>query len=341
MALPDIEAVDLIFQSSLSTRGVISAMSGRGLGLAIVRERAERLGGSVQLQTRPGAGTTLRLEVPAALANFRGIGVRAGEAAFICPRDAVERTLSLDPQAYEAARARGALQLDGDLLPFGHLGHVLGQEASELPVSGALRACVVLRQGARRGVLVVDEVTGDAEVVVKELRPPLLRVRHVLAAGLTGTGHLALILRTADVLDTLASRPRRAGELPRPSRRAGKPRLLVVDDSLTTRAMEVGLLEAAGYEVAAAADGMEAWASLQSGTFDAVVSDVDMPNMDGFELTEKIRADGRLKDLPIVLVTALEKREDHDRGLRLGANAYMMKSAFDQSMLIDLVRRVL
>lgn len=123
--------------------------------------------------------------------------------------------------------------------------------------------------------------------------------------------------------------------------RAGRYRLLVVDDSLTTRAMEVGLLEAAGYEVTAAADGLDAWSILQRERFDAIISDVDMPNLDGFGLTERVRADPRLKGIPIVLVTAMEQREDHDRGLRLGANAYVMKSDFDQTLLIDLVRRML
>ncbi|MEP9380547.1 response regulator [Aquabacter sp. CN5-332] len=339
-AMPDVDALDMVFQSSLSTRGVISAVSGRGLGLAIVRERAERLGGTVQLTSRPGAGTVMRLEVPAALANFRGVGVRSGGLQLVWPRDAVERTIGLSAEEYEAARMRGVLAVNGELLPMGDLGYALGQAPSPVAVEG-LRSAVLVRHGTRRGVLVVDEVTGECEVVVKELRPPLLRVRNVLAAGLLGTGRLALILRPADVLEALAQKVRRRAAEPRPVRRPGKPRLLIVDDSLTTRAMEMGLLEAAGYEVHAAADGVEAWAALQTRDFDAVVSDVDMPNMDGFELTGRIRADARLRQLPVVLVTALERREDHERGIRLGANAYMMKSAFDQSMLIDLVRRVL
>jgi two-component system chemotaxis sensor kinase CheA len=341
-AMTEDAVVDLVFQSTLSTRGAISAVSGRGLGLTIVRERAERLGGDVQLRSTPGKGTVVRLEMPAALANFRGVVVRLGDATLICPRDAVERSVGLSASEVEVAASRGILSLEGEPVLFGHLADVLGQAALEPPGDTVLRSGLVLRQGARRGVVIVDEIIGDSEVVVKELRPPLLRVRHVLAAGLLGTGQVALILRTGDVLDSLAGRKRKA-EIPGGRRRrpGGKYRLLVVDDSLTTRAMEVGLLEAAGYEVEAAADGLEAWASLQTNEFDAVVSDVDMPNMDGFELTERIRGDARLGQLPIVLVTALEKREDHDRGIRLGANAYMMKSAFDQSMLIDLVRRVI
>lgn len=338
--LPEIDVLDLVFQSNLSTRGVISAVSGRGLGLAIVRERAERLGGSVRLSSTPGAGTVLRLEVPAALANFRGIGVRAAGVDFVWPRDAVERTLALPAAARAEAGERGFVPFEGGAVPFAELSRLIGHPADATRDGARIGSCLVIRHGLRRGIVAVDEVTGEREVMVKELRPPLLRVRHVLAAGMLGNGRLALILRTADVLETMALGPARQSS-GRPARLGRRHRLLIVDDSLTTRAMEAGLLEAAGYEVEAVADGVEAWSALQQRPFDAVVSDVDMPNMNGFELTQKIRSDPRLKPLPIVLVTALEEREDHDRGLKLGANAYMMKSAFDQSLLIDLVRRVL
>lgn len=342
---PD-ELRDLVFQSNLSTRTVISATSGRGLGLAIVRTQVERLGGSVELRSTPGIGTVLRLEVPGALANFRGLGVRVGGVDHVWPRDSVERALSLPPEALAAARARGVVPMDGALLPFGSLARVLGYpedapEQDPRTEASGLGGCLLIRHGNRRGLVAVDDITGDCEVVVKELRPPLLRVRHVLAAGLLGNGRLALILRAADVLETLALPRDAAPPPPRPPLPRGRIRLLVVDDSLTTRAMEAGLLEAAGYEVETAADGMDAWALLQTRPFDAVVSDVDMPRLDGFALTGRIRADARLKQLPIVLVTAMETREDHDRGLALGANAYVLKSAFDQTLLIDLVRRVL
>lgn len=340
-ALADTDILDLVFQPNLSTRSVISITSGRGLGLAIVRERVERLGGRIQLDSRPGAGTRLRLEVPGALANFRGIGVRVGGADYVWPHEAVERTLALSAGAAAAARARGAIQLEDTLLPFDDLSRILGAPSDAPPTASGIVGALVIRAGARRGVVAVADITGECEAIVKELRPPLLRVRHVLAAGLLGSGRLALILRPADILDAQVARPDRAAPAREPTSKAGRSRILVVDDSLTTRAMEVGLLEAAGYEVMAAADGLDAWSLLQRERFDAIISDVDMPNLDGFGLTERVRADPRLSGIPIVLVTAMEQREDHDRGLRLGANAYMMKSAFDQTLLIDLVRRML
>lgn len=340
--LSDEMVIEMAFEPSVSTRSVINAFSGRGLGLAIVRERMERLSGAVNISSSRGIGTTIHLEVPAALANFHGVGVRCGDHLVIWPRTAVERTLALSDEACEAALARGILPIDDKMFPVAELSQILGY-GTLAPVQRehSLRAALLVRHREQRGVVLVEEVTGNCEVIVKEFRPPLLRVRHALAAGLLGNGQLGLIVRPADILEGLLAGAHRV--TPRPHRRVRQraPKLLVADDSITTRAMEVGLLEAAGYEVVAASDGFEAWSALQAGDFDAIISDVDMPNMDGFELTQKVRSDPKFGKLPIVLVTALEDREDHERGLRLGANAYMMKSAFDQSMLIDLVRRVL
>ncbi len=191
-----------------------------------------------------------------------------------------------------------------------------------------------------RLALGVDEVLGDREVLVKELRPPLIRVRNVAGAGLLGTGEVALILRPADLLRSAREASRRPAPAAGSEERARPGTVLVVDDSITTRTMEKNLLEAAGYEVRLAVDGLDAWTALKTEKVDLVVSDVDMPRMDGFELTRRIREDRELKDLPVVLVTALESREDKERGVDVGANAYVVKSSFDQSNLLEIIRRL-
>jgi two-component system chemotaxis sensor kinase CheA len=197
---------------------------------------------------------------------------------------------------------------------------------------------LILRSGERQGALVVDEILGEQEIVIKDFRPPIRRVRHVLAAGLLGTGSLVLVLRPLDILLALAAPPSPQGDTAPAVPRV--LRVLVVDDSITTRTMERNLFEAAGYRVRVAADGIDGWHLLQNDEIDVVVSDIDMPHMDGFELTSRIRAHPRLAELPVVLVTALEAREDKERGLRVGANAYVRKSGFDQSTLLDIVRRL-
>jgi two-component system chemotaxis sensor kinase CheA len=201
--------------------------------------------------------------------------------------------------------------------------------------------CVVVAAGEGRAALIVEEILGSREVLVKELRPPLIRVRNVAGAGLLGTGQIVLILRPTDLVTALRERPRPPAPAPFSEERARPPAILVVDDSITTRTMEKNLLEAAGYQVRVAVDGLEAWTILKTEAVDLVVSDVDMPRLDGFDLTARIRADQKLADLPVILVTVLESREYKERGIDVGANAYIVKSSFDQSNLLEIIRRLI
>jgi two-component system chemotaxis sensor kinase CheA len=195
--------------------------------------------------------------------------------------------------------------------------------------------------GEERAAFIVEEILGNQEVLVKELRPPLIRVRNVAGAGLLGTGQVVLILRPTDLVIGLRERRRPPSLTPVPEKKARPAVILVVDDSITTRTMEKNLLEAVGYQVRVAVDGIEAWTTLKTETVDLVVSDVDMPRLDGFELTSRIRADRKLADLPVILVTVLESREYKERGIEVGANAYIVKSSFDQSNLLEIIRRLI
>ena len=186
----------------------------------------------------------------------------------------------------------------------------------------------------------MEEIEGEREVLVKELTAPLVRIRNIAGAGLLGTGRVALILRPADLLKSARRRSRFAALASVAPETKRQPLILVVDDSITTRTMEKNLLEAAGYQVRAAVDGVEAWTLLKTEAFDLVVSDVDMPRMDGLDLTAKIRANPKMSDVPVVLVTALESREDKERGIEVGANAYLVKSSFDQTNLLEIIRRL-
>jgi two-component system chemotaxis sensor kinase CheA len=316
-------ALRLVQRSGVSTSFVVTDVSGRGLGLAIVKEQVERLGGTVEMDSRPGEGVRVRLEVPATIATFRGLPVRAGGQVYLLPVGAVEHVLH--PDAVDPA------------MDVAGLADLLGGAA----VAGEAQACAVVRSGDGVAGLLVDEVLGDREVLVKELAPPLVHLRHVAGAGLMEADELALILRPADlVAGARAARGRSAARLEEPGEPEREATVLVVDDAVTTRTMERSLLELAGYRVEVAVDGLDAWTMLTGGDFDLVVSDVDMPRMDGFELTRRIRADARLAHLPVVLVTALEGREDMERGLEAGANAYVVKSSFERSNLLETIRRL-
>jgi two-component system chemotaxis sensor kinase CheA len=339
-ALSDSAALDLIFSSGVSTSAVVTDLSGHGLGMAIVRDAVERLGGQILVETQPGRGTSVLMLLPATVVTFRGLLVRAGQQAFLLPLEALERAVSVAPGDLESVGGRTAMRSNGGALFVTPLSELLGlAPGTEAAKSDAKRPCVVLRSGTDRAALLVDEVVGESEVLVKELRPPLTRVRHVAGAGVLGNGELALILRPLDLL--------RSQQEGLPSRRspdatelATPAVILVVDDSITTRTMERNLLEAAGYKVAVASNGLEAWTILKSEHFDLLVSDVDMPRLNGFDLTARIRADPKLADLPVVLVTALESRDDKERGIEVGANAYVIKSGFDQSKLLEIIRRL-
>jgi two-component system, chemotaxis family, sensor kinase CheA len=335
--LTDEAVFALIYRSGLSTSFVITDVSGHGLGLAIVKERVEGLDGEIRVESRPGAGTAVRMTMPAAIATFRGLLVKAAGRPFLISVGAVERALGGGGEL-ATVQGREAIRWDGEAVPVAQLDALLelpppagGTEPGDQP------ACVIVRGGGARAGVLVDELIGDTEVLVKELARPLAGVRHVAGAGLLGSGDIVLILRPSDLV--AAARERRAPAAPAAAPQ-GPPLVLVVDDALTTRAMERSLLEAAGYSVSVAADGRDAWTALQGERFDLVVSDVDMPRMNGFELTSRIRADSRFADLPVVLVSALESREDKERGIEVGANAYVMKSSFEQSSLLDIIRRL-
>jgi two-component system, chemotaxis family, sensor kinase CheA len=341
-SLPEGAALQLAFSSGVSTSPVITDLSGHGLGMAIVRDRVERLGGSVSVHTSPGQGTAVTMTLPTTIATFHGLLVRVGDQLLLLPIEAVERALRVT--ALDIGRVGGmdVLGWEGRVVPAGSLGALLGRGVARAEAPGP-RPCLIVASGGEHGALLVDEVLGEREVLVKELEAPLVRVRHVAGAGLLGGGELALILRPGDLLRALretlpAADPAQPEE--EQEQEARPAAILVVDDSITTRTMEKSLFEAAGYRVQTATDGAEAWAALKTEPFDLVVSDVDMPRLNGFELTARIRSDARLASLPVVLVTALESREDKERGIEVGANAYVIKSGFDQSKLLEIVRRL-
>ncbi|MHB1188354.1 hybrid sensor histidine kinase/response regulator [Thiobacillus sp.] len=341
--LDEAAAQALAFQSGVTTSPLITDLSGRGLGLAIVREKVERLGGSITLESQPGAGTAFRIVLPLTLATFRGILVRAGEQLCVIPAARVERVTRVAGPDIQTVENRETIPLDGQAVALVWLGDVLElprREAAE-PAGGG--PAVVLGSDLGRVAFRVDAILGEQEVLVKTLGPQLARVRNVAGASVLGTGQVVPVLNVPDLLKSAvkqATAPRAPIAAGKPGA-AEKPSILVVEDSITSRALLKHILESADYAVATAVDGIDAYTALKTGTFDLVVSDVEMPRMDGFDLTARIRADKQLAELPVVLVTALGSREHRERGIDVGANAYIVKSSFDQSNLLDVIRRLL
>ncbi len=336
--------LSLIFKSGVSSSEIISDLSGRGLGLAIVWENIEKLGGQVSVESKLGEGTTFRIVLPLTLATFRGVYVGVRGQQFLIPTAQVVQCLRLSNEDIKSVENRELIVWQGESIAVISLADVL-----ELPVTSLIdeekpvMSVLILESIQKRIAFFVDDIFSEEDVLVKPFNKQLSRVRNVAGATLFGNGKVIPILNVADLIRSvekacLSSKvlKHRQVEL-EPSQKS----ILVVEDSITSRTLLKNILETAGYSVASAVDGVDAFEQLHDGIFDLVVSDVDMPRMNGFELTEKIRADKTQGELPVVLVTALDSNKDRERGATAGANAYIVKRSFDQSNLLDVVRRLI
>ncbi len=330
----------LVFHSGLTTTADVTRLSGRGLGLAIVEERVQRLGGSVELASTRGEGTTFRLRVPSTLSTFRGVIVETAGSRFVLPTTKIQRVLQIGRDTIKSVGNRATVSIGGQALAVVALRDVLELTRPGRPGTEKV-TLVVIRSGSGKPAigLVVDAVEDERELVARSLGPQLLRVENIAGAAIVDSQDVLLpILRAEDLVRGAA----RAGyALPGDAAEGlgeRAPHLLIAEDSITSRTLLQTILERAGYEVTTAVDGVDALTKLHGAAFDALVTDVDMPRMNGFELTRRVRLDEALRTLPVVLVTALESRKDRAYGLEVGASAYVVKSSFDQDDLLDTLR---
>ncbi len=338
----------LIFRSGVSTSPIITDLSGRGLGLAIVLERVEELGGSVSVTTTVGGGSTFRMVLPLSLATFRGTLVETGGQLFVIPTISVERVLRIKVGDVATVENRESIILDGKAVSLARLDQALHLPSAALSQDpGASLSVVVVASGDRRIAFTIDRVLFEREVLVKNLGRQLARVRNVAAATVLGNGRVVPILNIRDLLASAVTQS--GGTLTPPSGTSESSAgatpetksILVVEDSITSRMLLKNILESGGYHVTTAVDGQDGLTTLKTNRFDLVVSDVQMPRMDGYQLTSRIRQDKDLAELPVILVTSLGSREDRERGIEAGASAYIIKTSFDQSNLLETVRRLI
>ncbi|MEI6235444.1 MAG: hybrid sensor histidine kinase/response regulator [Planctomycetota bacterium] len=337
-AMTEREAIWLIFRSGVSTRTEITDISGRGVGMDAVREHVERMNGIIDIETKLGKGTRFTLSLPLTVATTLSLLIQSSGLTFALPVSNVIRIMRIKPSQIGSASGRAVVHVDGRHLALISLSETLGIEQSVTQSSSYL--AIIVGSVEDRTAFIVDTVLGTQEVMIKSLPKPMIRVPCIAGATILGTGEIAIILNAADL-----SRTTNKGGFSLESRLT-KPvvhvkTVLIADDSVTVRSLQKSIIENAGYKVQMACDGLDAWTILQHDTFDMVISDVNMPRMDGLELTAKIRADSRLKELPIVLVTSLSTQEDRERGMEAGADAYIVKSMFEQDRLLETIRRLI
>jgi two-component system chemotaxis sensor kinase CheA len=331
--------VRALLGGGVSTRREATAISGRGVGLDVVRTALDRIRGSVDVAWRPGAGTTFTLECPPTPAIVRALLVGIGGQVLAIPSAGVDRLLRVRPDSIRHAEGRPVLIAEGGPYPLVPLAGVLGPPLAVKPLTAA-SPVVLLVAGDRRLAVTVDELIGEDEVVAQPLGTDEEAHPLVNGGAILPSGRVALVLNVPGLVEG-GSRAEGV-ELPAsdgPS--LPRRRILVVDDSITTRTLEQSVLEAAGYDVLTAVDGQDAWRRLQELGADLVVADVEMPRMDGFTLCVRIRSTQRFRDLPVVLVTALESEEYRARGLDVGADAYVFKSSFEQDTLLETISDLL
>jgi two-component system chemotaxis sensor kinase CheA len=339
----------LILAPGFSTRSFITEISGRGVGLDVVRSQVEGLKGAIQIESTQGQGSTFRLQLSTALSTANVVLAETRGMTFAIPIEFLETTLLISPHQVAIEEEQEVIALGDQMIPVADLTNTL--EISNSPIydwvaqpdaySGNERPCIVLKVGNDQAGFLVDRLLNNQEVVVKPLGSLLKRVRNVSSTTILGTGEVCMILSPSDLLKSLQQRPVSTPSIVPKRTPRRKPIILLVEDSPPVRIQEKRLFEGAGYTVVTATDGLEGYNMLQMGGFDAVVSDVEMPHLDGFSLVTKIRQQQEYNDLPIILVTTLDSDADRQRGADAGANAYILKGRFNQEALLETLERLI
>ncbi len=347
------EAAQLIFTPGFTTSAVVTEISGRGIGMDVVRSEVNALGGRIDTSTRSGKGSAFRMVLPLTTAVTQVVMLRMGSLSMGVPASLIEVVRRVPVAEVQAAYQSGSFDAGGVAVPFYWAGELMqvSQRSSE-PAPGKTLPVVVLRSASQRIAMHVDEVLGNQEVVVKNLGPQLARMPGLAGMSVLASGAVVLIynpvalstvygeqLRSAAALlqaDALGAAPSGSGaaamQLPLPAQ-GQVPLVLVVDDSITVRRVTQRLLQREGYRVALAADGLQALERLQDERPAVVLSDIEMPRMDGFDLARNIRADAALSDLPIIMITSRIAQKHRDLALELGVNHYLGKPYPDQELL--------
>ena len=334
------ELADFLFLPGFSTAASLSRVSGRGVGLDVVQSMAQEIGGSVRVSSKAGEGTQFELSLPLTLSVVRALVVTIAGEPYALPLSRVDRVLRVPEATLRAVEGRLYADVDGEAIGLVPAHQPLGLYPSPAP-PGPLPVVVVSDRLNRFG-LAVEELVGERELVLRPLDPRLGDVPDVGSVAILEDGAPVLVLDVDDLVRSIdhilagdgVATVRRGRET---EEKRGARRILVVDDSITVREVERRLLENKGYEVDVAVDGMDGFNRVRSGRYDLVVSDVDMPRMNGIEMVSRIRHEPALARLPVIIVSYKDREEDRLRGLEAGASYYLTKGSFHDEQLVNAV----
>ncbi|CAI8795024.1 two-component system, chemotaxis family, sensor histidine kinase and response regulator WspE [Pseudomonas sp. IT-196MI5] len=338
--LSEEELLTFLFLPGFSLRDTVTEVSGRGVGLDAVQHMVRQLRGAVVLEQTAGEGSRFHLEVPLTLSVVRSLVVEVGDEAYAFPLAHIERMCDLEPADIVQVEGRQHFWHEGR-----HVGLVAASQLLQRPASqnsGQTLSVVVIRERDAIYGVAVERFIGERTLVVLPLDERLGKVQDISAGALLDDGSVVLIVDVEDMLRSV-DKLLNTGRLERIARRsdqvveAARKRILVVDDSLTVRELQRKLLLNRGYDVTVAVDGMDGWNALRSEDFDLLITDIDMPRMDGIELVTLLRRDNRLQSLPVMVVSYKDREEDRRRGLDAGADYYLAKASFHDDALLDAV----
>lgn len=339
--LSEVDLLNSIFISGLSTSQMVTDLSGRGLGLAIAQCVVEEIGGTITVETKINVGTTFSVKLPVTTSTTRGIFVESAHFTYVLPSMNIEGSVRIKKSELITVESKPAFVFKNRTISLIDLADLLHQQKTVGGDNNYYSIVIISQMGKEVGVL-VDQVFQEQEIVVKPLGNLLKRVKFIKGATVVGNGQLVPILNVTDIYnEAVLSNAGLKPETTVMGKKEKQKSILIAEDSITSRMLLKDILESVGYLVTTSVDGAEALALLREHEFDGVVSDVEMPRMNGFDLTTKIRQDEKLRELPVILVTALKTREDRERGLEAGANAYIEKGGFNPGSLLSTLEKLL
>ena len=339
--MDDDRALELIFRSGFSTAEKVTDISGRGVGMDVVKNNIEQLDGTVTVTTELGQGTRIEVALPVTLVVIDGLLVEGGDQKFVVPVSSVREMVVVTPEEVQSLGSQRGFLMRDTAIPLVDMLDALGR--GQISDRQGKSHVIVIQNGSYNLGLQVERLIGEQEIVIKPLSPFLGHHPFISGVSILSGGEIAVVLNVLEMASSLA-----AGEGAAPmTARTGngeqqqrKRSVLVVEDSLVVRELQRNILEAAGYEVNTAVDGRDALSRLDNDPVDCIVTDIEMPGMDGFELTVAIRQREDVGETPVIMVTSLNSEEHKKKGIEVGADAYVVKGSFDQKDLLETIERL-